>query len=212
MLTHLSLFSGIGGADLAASWAGFETVAFSEIDPYCCKVLERNFNGVPNLGDCRKITREIFYEATGRKSVDVISGGFPCQPFSVAGKQRGKKDDRYLWPEMLKVIEELRPSWVVGENVAGFVRLGLDDALSDLEAEGYSCRAFVFPACGVGAPHQRYRCFIVGHAEHDGLPGAQNTGGIRAACDAWTQRQGPPRKPTGAGLRDNVERLAGGGA
>ena len=184
-ITHLSLFTGIGGADLAASWAGIKTVAQSEIEPYCVKVLEKNFPGIPNLGNIKSITRKGFHHATGLYTVDIISGGFPCQPFSVAGKRRGKADYRYLWPKMCRVIKKLKPTWVIGENVAGFIRMGLDDALSDLEAEGYETRAFVLPACGVGAPHQRYRCFILGYSEHNGLPPTAFPRGTTKTGDAY---------------------------
>jgi DNA (cytosine-5)-methyltransferase 1 len=95
-LTHLSLFAGIGGADLAAQWAGIETIAHVETDPHCAKVLERNILNTPNLGDVRNMTKEALYDATGARSVDIVSGGFPCQPFSLAGRRRGEADDRYL--------------------------------------------------------------------------------------------------------------------
>lgn len=170
-LTHLSLFSGIGGLDLAAEWAGMRTIGQCEWAEYPTKVLERHWPDVPRWKDIRELTRGSFYERTGRWTVDVVSGGFPCQPFSVAGKQRGKEDDRYLWPEMVRVIKELRPTWVVGENVAGIVRMALPDILSELEACGYRTRAFLVPACAVGARHRRYRVAIVAYAGYDVLPG-----------------------------------------
>lgn len=165
MLTHLSLFSGIGGLDLAAEMAGFITVGQCEWADYPTKVLEKHWPDVPRWRDIRTLTGGSFYERTGLRTVDVVSGGFPCQPFSVAGKRRGKEDDRYLWPEMLRVIQELRPTWVAGENVAGIVSMALDTVLSDLEGIGYACQAFIIPACAVDAPHRRDRCAIVAHSE-----------------------------------------------
>lgn len=144
-------------------------------------MLEKHWPDVPRWKEIRTLTWESFYERTGRRTVDVISGGFPCQPFSVAGKQRGKEDDRYLWPEMVRVIKELRPAWVVGENVAGIVRMALSDILSELEACGYRTRAFLIPACAVGARHRRYRVAIVGHAEHNGLSATTVCGSIGEA-------------------------------
>ena len=164
--THLSLFSGIGGLDLAAEMAGFRTVGQCEWADYPTKILKKHWPDVPRWQDIRTLTGESFYEKTGMRTVDVISGGFPCQPFSVAGKRRGKEDDRYLWPEMLRVISELRPTWVVGENVAGIVNMALDQVYTDLENEGYAVRALIIPACAVDAPHRRDRCAIVAHCNN----------------------------------------------
>ena len=170
MLTHLSLFTGIGGLDLAAEWAGFQTVGQCEWADYPTKVLEKHWPSIPRWRDIRTLTWESFYEKTELRTVDIISGGFPCQPFSLAGKQKGKGDDRYLWPEMLRVIRELTPRWVIGENVPGILRIAAADVVQDLEREGYDVAVFDFEAAAVGAPHRRERIAFLA-----------NTKGIR--CD-----------------------------
>ena len=157
-LTHLDLFSGIGGFALAAQWAGFRTIGFSEIEPYACRVLEKNFRGVPNLGDIRKM------DCSSIGDVRLLTGGYPCQPFSSAGKRQGAADDRHLWPAMFGVIKAVRPTWVVAENVAGHISMGLDEVLSDLESIDYAAQPIVIPACAVGAWHRRDRVWIIARA------------------------------------------------
>lgn len=167
MLTHLSLFSGIGGIDLAAEWAGFKSIGQCEMNDYARKVLHKNFGTIPRWRDVRDVTKESFWRECKTREVTLLSGGFPCQPFSCAGKQRGKEDDRYLWPEMLRVVSELRPTWILGENVSGFVSMALDNVLTDLENIDYETRAILLPAASVGAWHKRDRCFIVAHSGHN---------------------------------------------
>ena len=158
----LDLFSGIGGFSIGLEKAGFETVAFCEIEPYCRGVLERHWPDTPIYGDVKQLTGEQL-RADGIVP-DVIVGGYPCQPFSVAGRQRGEEDPRHLWPEVHRLIRELRPRWVICENVSGHIKLGLDEVLATLEAEGYTVWPFIIPACGVDAPHKRDRVWIVAHA------------------------------------------------
>jgi len=163
-MRHGSLFSGIGGFDLAAEWVGWENVFQVENDEWCQKVLIKNFPNVKKYKDIKD-----FNGAEWRGRVNVISGGFPCQPFSQAGKRQGKADDRYLWPEMLRVISEAKPSFVVGENVAGLLSMEngrtLERILFDLENEGYQVEVFVIPACAVGAWHRRDRVWIVAYTD-----------------------------------------------
>jgi len=154
----LDLFSGIGGFSLGLEAAGaFRTVAFCEREPFCQAVLQKHWPDTPIYDDVRTIDTD----RLGR--VDLICGGFPCQPWSAAGQQRGAEDDRDLWPVMASLVEDIRPRWVIGENVRGFVNepLGLQRSLSDLESIGYSAVPFVIPACAVDAPHRRDRVWII---------------------------------------------------
>lgn len=157
-MKHLDLFSGIGGFALAARWANMETVAFCEIDQFCQKVLAKNFPSIPIHNDIKTLNGEDF------AGIDIITGGYPCQPFSSAGKRRGNEDPRHLWPEMLRIIRAARPTWVVCENVVGHISNGLDTVLDDFKKEGYKTRQFVIPALAVGAPHRRDRVWIVANA------------------------------------------------
>lgn len=186
-MTHGSLFSGIGGFDLAASWAGIETLFHCEWNPFCRRVLKHHF---PNAESYEDITKTDFTKWRGR--IDILSGGFPCQPFSLAGSRNGADDDRYLWPEMLRAIEEIRPTWVIGENVAGILSMVLpgeeikvgsftdiagesyeyskmyqqsviDRICEDFERVGYSVQPVIIPACAVGAPHRRDRIWFIAH-------------------------------------------------
>ena len=156
----LDLFSGIGGFSLGLEWAGMETIAMCEKDKFCRQVLAKHWPDITIHEDIRDLDGKDY-----KGSIDVVCGGFPCQPFSVAGKQLGKADDRHLWPEMLRVIKESAPTWVIGENVSGFVRMALDDVCSDLEGEGYRVQSFVIPACAVEAHHRRDRCWVVAYSD-----------------------------------------------
>jgi len=185
-MNHASLFSGIGGFDLAAEWNGWNNVFNCEWEEFPRKVLKHHFPNAKQYEDIKD------FNATGyRGRIDVLSGGFPCQPFSVAGKRKGSEDDRHLWPEMLRVIGECQPRWVVGENVRGLVnwagkdgRVGMvfEACYSDLENLGYSVQSFIIPACAAGnAPHRRDRVWIVAYSDNtrrsDGHEQVQDTNG-----------------------------------
>ncbi len=157
-LTHIDLFSGIGGFTLAAEWAGFKTGVFCEKEIICQKVLRKHWSGIPIIKEIRDFDGAKYTGAT------VLTGGFPCQPFSVAGQRRGKEDDRYLWPEMLRVINEAKPHWILAENVPGIFRMALDTVLADLEGQGYTTGTFIIPACGLNAPHRRNRIWMVANS------------------------------------------------
>ena len=191
-MTHASLFSGIGGFDLAAEWAGWTNAFNCEIDPFCRSVLKYHFPDAEQYGDIRTADFTIW-----RDCIDVLSGGFPCQPFSLAGKRKGTEDDRYLWPEMLRVIRTVRPRWVVGENVFGIVNwsegMVFEQVCSDLEAAGYEVQPYIIPACGVGAPHRRDRCWFVAHRTDAGVEtmreGQDGFHAVGVAADADCDRR-----------------------
>jgi DNA (cytosine-5)-methyltransferase 1 len=153
-----SLFSGIGGIDLGLERAGMRCVWQVEIDDYCTRVLEKHWPDVERFGNVKEVGKE------NLAPIDLIAGGFPCQPHSVAGKRRGAEDDRNLWPEFIRVIRELKPGYVLAENVPGIITTYIDTVLSDLESEGYTCATFNLPAVAFNAPHRRERIFIVGYA------------------------------------------------
>lgn len=157
LVRHLDLFSGIGGFALAAQMVGgIKTVAFCEREPYAQRVLKKHWPDVPICNDIHEM------KGNDYGTIDLITGGFPCQPYSLAGKRRGNEDDRALWPQMLRVIREARPRWVLGENVPGIITMALDGVLDDLENEGYACQTLSIPACAVGAKHKRQRIWIIG--------------------------------------------------
>jgi DNA (cytosine-5)-methyltransferase 1 len=216
--THLDLFSGIGGFALAAQWAGFRTIGFCEIDKYCQKVLAKNFmadtdgwsihSGIPQsdqrameetnvrtYGDIRGLDGRDF------AGVSLITGGFPCQPFSVAGKRRGEADDRAIWSEMFRVINEARPAWVLGENVPGIIPMELDNVLSDLEGIGYATRPFNIGAVSVDARHRRQRIWIIGrNMANTGLVSERRTDG-----PSETEGVGSQSEFTGCGGVSNAD-------
>ena len=166
-MRHLDLFSGIGGFALGLeATQKIKTVAFCEIDKYCTKVLNKNWPEVPVYKDIKELTYDKL-KADGIDSIDIITGGYPCQPFSVAGLKKGVEDPRHLWPEYFRIIKELRPTWVIGENVSGHIKLGLDAVQEDLESEGYSLRTFSVSASSIGANHQRERIWTVAYSQRN---------------------------------------------
>jgi DNA (cytosine-5)-methyltransferase 1 len=176
VFTHLGLFEGIGGFSLAARWMGWKTLAWCEWNEFGQKVLKHHFPEAEGFGD---ITKTDFTKYANK--IDILTGGFPCQPYSLAGKRKGKEDERHLWPEMLRAIREVQPRYVVGENVSGLINwnggLVFNEVQADLEAEGYEVQPFVLPACGVNAPHRRDRVWFVAHAKSAGT--RKDIGGLR---------------------------------
>ncbi len=176
-MKHGSLFSGIGGFDLASEWMGWDNIFQVEIDPFCTQVLQKNFPQTKQYGDIKTFPAANY---TGR--IDILTGGFPCQPFSQAGKQNGRSDSRHLWPEMLRVVSIIKPTWVIAENVRGLLTiedgLAFEQVCVDLENIGYDCQPFIIPACSVNAPHKRERIWFIANA-NSGKHCNKDTGGIR---------------------------------
>jgi DNA-cytosine methyltransferase len=187
-LKLLDLFSGIGGFSLGLeSTGGFETIAFVEKDKFCQKVLAKNFNNITIEGEIRNVKGEKY-------KADIITAGFPCQPFSVAGKRKGKDDDRYLWDETIRVIRECKPKWFVGENVEGIVNIAngtvLQQIQQDLEKEGFEVQCGIIPASGIGAWHQRKRVWIIGcNVSNSNYSGCKD----RTKQHRWEQTQNEKR-------------------
>lgn len=161
-LEFISVFAGIGGLDLGLERAGMKCVAQIEINPFCQRVLTKHWPNVPKFGDIRNVGKNKKYQLP---SADLIVGGYPCQPYSYSGQRRSADDDRHLWPEYFRLINELNPAWVVGENVPGITTTILDDVLSDLARIGYSTAVFIIPACAVNALHKRDRVFTISHSD-----------------------------------------------
>jgi DNA (cytosine-5)-methyltransferase 1 len=177
MIKILDICSGIGGFSLGLeATGGFDTVAFCEFDDFCCKVLNKHWPNVPIYKDLKEIGND---PARIIQEFDLICGGIPCQPFSLAGKQKGKEDDRHLWPYMYAIVKSKKPTWVIVENVGGFVNVALDDVCLDLETQGYATQSFIIPACSVEAPHKRDRIWILGklmaNAQSNGEDGVLRT-------------------------------------
>ena len=163
----LDLCSGIGGFSLGLERAGMETVAFCEVDKKCRKILKKHWPDVPIFNDIYDLKGDEFEQPR------LICAGMPCQPFSVAGIRLGKDDDRYVWPEVFRLVEAIKPDWCVFENVVGLLNMGIEIMLADLESAGYSFQVFNIPACAVDAPHERQRIFIIANSNREGLEGRQ---------------------------------------
>ena len=202
-MRHLDLFSGFGGFALAARWVGIETVGFCEIEEFPRKVLQKNFSGIPIHHDIREL------DGSEYEGIDIITGGYPCQPFSLAGNRCGENDNRHLWPEMLRVIKQARPTWIVSENVSGHITMGLDSVLFDLEGEGYSARAVTIPACAVDAPHKRERLWIVAHSNEKQEGAGRHKWMQGRKRDDWPGLVLPGRGGVDDGIPNWLDRVGG---
>ena len=175
MLRHFEVCSGSGGFSLGFRWAALsEPVAFCEIDPYCQKVLAKNFPNIPIFNDVKELVNDRPESTRTIPDHDILTSGYPCQPFSVAGQRRGEEDERNIWRFVFEIVKRKHPTWCVFENVYGHIAMGLDQVLHDMESEGYTTQTFVVPACGLNAPHKRDRLWIVcnlADTESEGLQG-----------------------------------------
>ena len=204
MLRHLDLFSGLGGFSLGLeATGGFETVAFCDVEKFPLKVLKKHWPNVKQYKDIKELTYEQIKEDT-LAPIDIITGGYPCQPFSVAGSQLGEKDKRHLWPDMFRIIKECKPTWVIGENVGGHIKLGLDTVLQDLESEGYSVRAFSISASSIGANHQRERVWVIAHSNVENT--RQHGGRIKPT---WNTESIGPRTSEETQWSTNTDKING---
>ena len=211
-MLHISLFSGIGGFDLAAEWAGWTNIVSCEINPFGNKVLNHYWSDAYHHDDIHTLTIEKINEELTKRHGEqwrtddiVLTGGFPCQPYSLAGKRLGKEDERHLWPEMLRVIQEIQPTWIVGENVFGLVNwsdgLVFDEVQADLETAGYEVQTFVLPACAADAPHRRDRVWIVAHRDNNGCNSSKNGQSMGEGNDSNETGQNKAVKSSGCSIQ-----------
>lgn len=214
-MKHGSLFSGIGGFDLAAEWMGWENMFHCEWNEFGQRILKHYWPNAKSYGDITKTDFTIW-----RGKIDILTGGFPCQPYSNAGKRKGKEDDRHLWPEMLRAIREISPRWIVGENVRGLTNwnggLVFDEVQADLEAEGYEVLPFLLPACGVNAPHRRDRIWFVAYAESSNRNVPEKSGRVNRSNLVRNAKEGVAAYPsrqrlsvTSCGEQRNILNQAG---
>lgn len=175
-MKHVDLCSGIGGFALGFEWAELsKPILFCDVEPWCRKVLAKHWPGVSIAADVKELANDPIRNVP---DCDILTAGYPCQPFSLAGQRRGQEDDRHIWPYILRIVAQKRPAWCVFENVYGHISLGLDKVLSDLEAESYATRTFVVPACAVDAPHRRDRVWIISRNVADTNGPHQQGGGV----------------------------------
>ena len=206
MLRHFDVCSGIGGFSLGFRWAALsEPVAFCEIDPYCQKVLAKNFPNIPIFNDVKELVNDRPESTRTIPDHDILTSGYPCQPFSVAGQRRGEEDERNIWRFVFEIVKRKHPTWCVFENVYGHIAMGLDQVLHDMESEGYSTQTFVVPACSLNAPHKRDRLWIVGNSEHDGSLASKIRRGNQETSRGASQGQNQAEQSSRTSRRkDNV--------